>query len=234
MRLTLLGCFRLEDGDRPPPQPGGQRLLAALATHGPLTRRRARELLWPDVPEPQSRARLRSTLWRLGAGPAEAPLVAAAGEALNLHPGIEVDLSRLVQAAGRLIGPADTPPTDRDLDVVASHAAELLPGWYDDWVLLERERVRQLRARALEALADVECRRGRYAIAIDAALAAIGLEPLREPPHRVLLQAYLGENNLVEAARHLHAYTALLGAELGVEPSPGLVALVAERGVPVG
>ena len=39
---------------------------------------------------------------------------------------------------------------------------ELLPDWYDDWVLLERERFRQLRLHALDALCDDLTRAGRH------------------------------------------------------------------------
>jgi hypothetical protein len=56
---------------------------------------------------------------------------------------------------------------------------DLLPGWYDDCVLLERERVRQLHMHALEALAEKLAAAGRYGEAVPAAYAAVVAEPLR-------------------------------------------------------
>jgi hypothetical protein len=61
---------------------------------------------------------------------------------------------------------------------------ELLPGWYDDWVMFERERLRQLQLHALETMAHRLAKEHRYADAVDVALAAVRLEPLRERhPH---------------------------------------------------
>jgi DNA-binding SARP family transcriptional activator len=42
----------------------------------------------------------------------------------------------------------------------------LLPGWYDNWVVLQRERLRQLRMYASEALADELARVGRNGEAV--------------------------------------------------------------------
>jgi DNA-binding SARP family transcriptional activator len=54
------------------------------------------------------------------------------------------------------------------------------PDWYDDWLQMERERFRQLRLHALETLAERFVALGRHAQAIDAALAAVQVDPLRE------------------------------------------------------
>jgi DNA-binding SARP family transcriptional activator len=107
--------------------------------------------------------------------------------------------------------------------------AELLPGWYDDWVITEREHLRQLRLHALEALARELAARGRHAVAIEVALSAIALDPLRESGHRTLISLYLAEDNLSEAARHLRIFAGLLREELGVAPSPRMMQLVTSR-----
>src|SRR4051794_25150349 len=70
---------------------------------------------------------------------------------------------------------------------------ELLPGWYDDWVLLAREGLRQLRMHALEVLADRLTGVGRFGEAVQAAYAAVGMEPLREGAHRGLVRGHLAE-----------------------------------------
>jgi DNA-binding SARP family transcriptional activator len=87
--------------------------------------------------------------------------------------------------------------------------------------------LRQLRLHALEALAHELAARGRHAVAIEIALSAIALDPLRESAHRTLI--YLAEENLSEAARHLRIFTGLLRTELGVAPSPRTIQLVASR-----
>ena len=103
---------------------------------------------------------------------------------------------------------------------------ELLPGWYDDWTTLERERLRQRVLHALEALSREFRRRGRHAEAVEAALAAVNSEPLRESAQRVLVEAHLGECNWVEAERAFISYRDFLERELGVSPSRDLNALV--------
>jgi hypothetical protein len=59
-------------------------------------------------------------------------------------------------------------------------SADLLPDWYDDWVLLEAEDWRQLRLHALEALAGRLIALGCWGEAANAAGAAVRAEPLRE------------------------------------------------------
>jgi DNA-binding SARP family transcriptional activator len=225
-RLSLLGGFRLECGGRAVAlQPGSQRLVALLALQGRLTRAAAARILWPDAREGQAHARMRSTLWRLGSCPA----VRLVGRLLMVPGEVTVDLRPRVDAATRLI--ERRTPEPGDVEVLHSGSGELLPCWYDDWVLVERERYRQLRLRALEALAEVECDRGRYPIAVDAALAVVRMEPLCESAHHTLVRAFLGEHNLVEAARHYRTVKAVLAAELGIEPAPELTALLAAHGL---
>lgn len=69
-----------------------------------------------------------------------------------------------------------------DLGDLASLAKELLPDWYDSWLPDEREELRQTRLHTLEGVARVLSNSGRHADAIQAALAAIRLEPLRGAP----------------------------------------------------
>jgi hypothetical protein len=42
---------------------------------------------------------------------------------------------------------------------------ELLPGWYEDWLLFDRERLRRLSLHVLEHAARQLCAAGRYATA---------------------------------------------------------------------
>jgi len=107
---------------------------------------------------------------------------------------------------------------------------DVLPDWYDDWALVERERFRQIRLHALERLCQRLASEGVHGEAIAAGLHAVQAEPLRESAHRALIQAHLAEGNLVEALRQYSRCHRMLGEELGVEPSPSLQALVAGLG----
>ena len=61
---------------------------------------------------------------------------------------------------------------------------------------------------------------------MEAAIAAIAAEPLRESAQRALIEAHLGEGNWVEAHRGFVTYRDLLRRELGVSPSHELASFV--------
>jgi DNA-binding SARP family transcriptional activator len=105
-------------------------------------------------------------------------------------------------------------------------ALDLLPGWYDDWVITERERLRQRFLHALEVLSGLLIAQPRGAEAVDAAMTAVCAEPLRESAQRVLMAAHQAEGNLGEARRAHEAYRVLVRRELGTEPPPDLLSWV--------
>jgi DNA-binding SARP family transcriptional activator len=194
---------------------GVQRLVALLGVSRQPTRTAIAGLLWPDVPEVHAQGSLRSALWRLSK---MAPgLIRARRDTLSLADGVQVDVHELTCWARQVADPA----TSVD-DLAATQLrlrGELLPGWYDDWVLLERDRLRQLRMHALEALADRLAAAGRYGEAVQAACVAMQAEPLRESAHRTLIRVHLAEGNLIEAVHAYESFQALLAGELGVVPS---------------
>jgi DNA-binding SARP family transcriptional activator len=121
----------------------------------------------------------------------------------------------------------DLQPLDAD---VSTLRGELLPGWDEDWLLLERERIRQVQIHALEALSHRLCRLGQHVEAIEAAYTAIASEPLRESAHAALIDIFLAEENVAQARYHLEQYAALLWTELGIRPSAALTDRVAAVG----
>jgi DNA-binding SARP family transcriptional activator len=222
--ICLLGGFELlHDGARVSLPPSAQRLVALLAIRGrPLARVHVAGVLWTDVPEDRSCANLRSTLWRLGrTGRA---VVAVSRASLALGHDVRVDMHAAALAARRLIG--GEPPRGEDAELAHRLSADLLPDWYDEWLVIERERLRQLRLHALEALAVSLAERGRYGEATDAALAALCSDPLRESAHRTLIRVYIREGNLSQARAHYQSVCELLRRHLGVEPSAQLDALL--------
>jgi two-component SAPR family response regulator len=145
---------------------------------------------------------------------------------LWLRSGTSVDVEVMNEWAERLIAGR---PAASDLCPVLWRAEflELLPGWYDDWALFERERIRQLLLHALEALARQLVEQQRPAEAVTVAMVAVSAEPLRESAQRVLIETHLAEGNLVEARRAYEAYRALVERELGVPPGWPVRELVA-------
>jgi len=201
------------------------RLLVYLAfRRRPASRRVVAATLWPEVTESRAGGNLRSAVWRLrGAG---AAVVEAGGASLALDDEVTVDLEGLSGWAERVIG-GGTGPDELIVPPGVDAALDLLPGWYDDWVIVERERVRTRVLHALEQVSRGFSAAGRHAQAVDAAIAAVCADPLRESAQRALIEAHLAEGNLVEAQRTFRSYRELLAAELGVDPAPGLWQLIA-------
>jgi DNA-binding SARP family transcriptional activator len=52
------------------------------------------------------------------------------------------------------------------------------------------------------------------------------VEPLRESAHRALVRVHLAQGNVAEAVRAYESFRALLAADLGVEPTAQMDALV--------
>lgn len=221
--LTLLDGFGLARAGQPlSVQTGGQRLLALLALAGTQDRAVAAGMLWPEVSESRAHGCLRTALWRLQR--LWPGLIAVADHRITLNTAVLVDITLFVDRAVRAI--REPVRSAHELCLEDLTAGELLPGWYDDWVIFERERLRQLRMHALERLSEQLMDSGRCALALEAALEAVRMEPLRESAHAAVISVHLAEHNTVEARRHFQAVTRLLRAELHVEPSERLRALV--------
>jgi DNA-binding SARP family transcriptional activator len=178
-------------------------------------------VLWPLGSDVRAAGNLRSALWRLrGAG---LELLCADKYTLVLRDEV-----------------VDGSASCDDLGVVpwGIDQFELLPGWYDDWTLIERERVTQRLLHGLEVQSRLLLTRGRCAEAVEAAMVAVGADPLRESAQQALIQAHFAEGNLAEGRRRYEVYRGLLRRELGIEPSPQLGALVHDpvhgAGRPVG
>jgi DNA-binding SARP family transcriptional activator len=230
LTLALLQGFRLElDGGAVELPLGTQRLVAFLAVHDrPLQRLFVAGNLWIDSNEEHANANLRTALWRLRH--LGYRIVDATRSHLALAPSVAVDLHESTARARRVLRREDSSPLEEAQSVLL--AGDLLPDWYDDWVVIERERFRQLRLHALETLCEDLAASGSYAAAVEAGLACVAAEPLRESAHRALIRVHLAESNVVEAVRQYRLYRALLRDGLGLAPSAEMERIIAS--LPVG
>ena len=231
-QVTLLDGFLIRDVGARGAQAAGdlpravQRLVAHLCLAGRPARTAVAGRLWSEVPEDKAHASLRSALWRLRQVAPE--LVDSSGGSLCLAAGVRVDVRELHAWADRV----------RDLRTPADQVGlpdpallgDLLPGWYEDWVLLERDRLQQLRAHSLETAAVRLGAVGRHGEALQAAHLAIRAEPLRESAHRTVVRVHLAEGNVAEALRAYEFFRDLLREELGIPPTEQMTRLL--HGVP--
>jgi DNA-binding SARP family transcriptional activator len=222
LRVALLGSFELRADGKPVRLPmSAQRLVAFLGLHErPARRPYVAGVLWPETTDERAFANLRSAVWRVR-HPAPG-LVDVRGQRLALGPSVELDIREAITLAHSLLVEEGVP--DR-LDT-ARFGADLLPDWYDDWVVAERERYTQLRLHALERVAELSLDAGRLGVALEATLAALAGDPLRESAHRLLIRIHLAEGNAAEALRHYGSCRRLFHDRVGVAPSAHLDALV--------
>lgn len=226
-RLHLLGSFVLTVGSDPCSLPAGlQRVLAALALRGRMSRARLGGLLWPDTSRPQAQTNVRHALWRLAHATPGPRLVSANGCDVGLHPQVASDVGVMLAQAHRLGRDGRTPARDWLDDLLRPEAVELLPDWDDEWLQIDRERLRQLRLHLFDDWALQLTEAGEYGLALEVALSALQADMLRESAHRAVIRVHRAEGNVHEARRAYALCRALLAAELGVEPSPLTEALV--------
>jgi DNA-binding SARP family transcriptional activator len=226
----LAGPYITVGPDRRDVPEGSKQLLAYVALRRRrVERRQAAGTLWPFGDDDRAAGNLRSALWRLRR--AGIDVMAADKWSLALNDGVLVDIHLVEQWATRLI---EGRPYVYDLTVSPSviDALNLLPGFYDDWALMERERVRQRVLHALEALSERLADAGRFADAIEAAMLATSAEPLRESAQRVLIKAHIAEGNVSEARRSYRTYKDLMHRELGVVPSEDFAAALGLHVIP--
>jgi DNA-binding SARP family transcriptional activator len=228
-RVTLLNAFRLDSGGETVELPmSAQRVVAFVALRRrPLLRSHVAGSLWPETFDERAHASLRSALWRLHRQGHD--VVESVGQALRLGQDVDVDLYEVESLAHRVLDPSGAHGLDVDPSALAG---DLLPDWYDDWLVIERERFHQLRLRALETLCDRLAAAGRLDEALAAGLWAVAGDPLRESAHRALVRAHLADGNIGEAIRQYRLCERLLRDQLGIEPSPRTQWLMREVGQP--
>src|SRR5262249_32135877 len=160
-------------------------LLGYLLVHrdAPQPRQRLAFLLWPESSEGQARTNLRHLLHTLRhALPDVERLLEITPHTLRVAPEGEYrpDLAALAQA----------PAAGRLQDAVEAYGGDLIPGSYDEWILEERERLRDRYLDALARLSEEREERGEWAEAIRCAERLVSADPLREDAHRALMRLH--------------------------------------------
>lgn len=175
IQLRLVGGFALSVDDRPVNLPeGAQRLIAFLALRRrPQTRLCIAGNLWPDKADSRATANLRSTMYRARL-PDGSTLVETRGSLVGISSDLELDVWQVES----LKPPAIADACARDgCFSYARLFEELLPGWYDDWAILERERLAQIQLRIAEYVAITLAKGGDLISAVDIAHRTQLLDP---------------------------------------------------------
>jgi DNA-binding SARP family transcriptional activator/predicted ATPase len=222
LRIRLLGEFSLVYDDQPVTTVNTARLqslLAYLVLHrdAPQPRHHLAFQFWPDSTEPQAHTNLRKLFHQLHQALPEADrFLCADTHTLQWHP----DAPFTLDAADfeNAIGQAHSPQALRD--AVALYRGDLLPSCYDDWILPERERLRQAFVEATERLIALLEDERDYRAAIGYAQRLLKHDPLQEAIYCHLMRLHALNGDRAAALRAYHACAAILQRELDVEPGP--------------
>jgi predicted ATPase/DNA-binding SARP family transcriptional activator len=229
LRIHLLGQFHLSFDDQPLPFATLPKVLPLwacllLERAGPFARESLAFKLWPDVPESEALANLRRHLHALRAALPSPP----AGESWLLTEARRVQWNPqaafwLDAAEFERLSAATDPP--RLAEAVELYGGDLLPQCYEDWIIAERERLRELQATNLQRLAEVHRGRQDWAQAIHYARRSMALDELREDTARALVRLRYESGDRTGAMREYQAFEQRLREELGVPPMPETRAL---------
>jgi DNA-binding SARP family transcriptional activator len=236
LSIQLLGNFSLTAGGATVriDQPRLQRLLVylLLQRHHPRPRQQVAFALWPDTNDEQALKNLRTLLTRLRQSlPDLDRYLAASTYALQWRPDApcHLDVTGFEAACGAALDARKRGQTGAAIEAseraTALYTGDLTPGWYDEWLVPERERLRDLHQAALEQLADLLAQTGRLPEALGYAQQLLRADPLHEAAYRLLMQFHLKLDDRASALRVYHTCATTLRNELGVDPSPATHAL---------
>ncbi len=252
-RIELLGGLRAvrlpsparEQGNRARVEGGGVvtrfrtcktgELLAYLAyyRHRPHPRELLIELLWPESDLDAGRHRLSMALSALRQELETVPepgssILVANHFAVGLNPAaVATDVEQFEELLQSAAG-ADATGARAGLlaEAVALYRGELLPGFYQEWIFPEQQRLAGLYFQALRQLAaEYEAAR-EFHRALDYALRAVSADRLREEAHRVLMRLYAAAGQPEAAIRQYSDLQRILKQELDTAPGPETRALV--------
>lgn len=223
LHLALLGNFQAraepETGTALPTRKS-QALLAYLAlppgrAHG---RDKLASLLWGDMADREARGGLRqalSAIRKLSAGPT---VLVLEGDSVALDPAsVDVDVVEFE----RCVTEATPDALARAVSLYRGGLLEnlaLREAPFEEWLLAEGERLRQLALDALAKLLRYQRNAGALDNAVMTALRLLALDPLQEPVHRVLMRLYVERGRRAAALRQYQLCVSALARELRVEP----------------
>jgi len=243
LSISLLRSFDVTLDGKPVPEFESDKvraLLAYLAVENdhPHRRETLAGLLWPDRPERNARQNLSQALYNLrevlGERESAVPLLHATHQTLQLIPNenICIDVPEFVHLLELCPGNVLLHAPCQDDGCCLRKAADLyqsdmLPGFslpdsapFEEWLLLQRERLHRLALEALQHLVECCEARGNLEGATQHAWRWAELEPWHEGAHRALMRFLALSGECASALAQYETCARILRDELDTEPSP--------------
>ena len=241
LQIRLLGGLLLESSGRTlpriPSRPG-RSLFAYLVLNRDreIARDQLTGLFWPDMPDSQARRRLSQALWQVQTLFSEAGLsnsyIQAGANTVRFNPTAdywldveEFEVAALAVKEAVANDGVSTPDLDRLAAAVELYRGDLLSGFYEDWLVVDQQRLRQLYFRALRNLATIHKSRGEFDDALSYSRRLALLDALNEEAHRDVMRLCLLAGRPNDALLQYEVCYSTLADELGAEPEPATTAL---------
>ena len=226
LHIQLLGAFRASYGDdllETLSSPRLQSLLAYLLLHrgAPQPRQYVSFLFWPDSTESQARTNLRKLLHDLRrALPDPDTFLRADDQTLSWQDDAPLTLDVAAFEAALVEAKEAAQPGTALARAVELYVGDLLPSFYADWIVPERERLRERYSGALEQLTQLLEEQGDLSRATEYASLLLRHDPLHEPGYRRLMRLHAAQGDRAGALQVYQRCVTVLEEELGVEPLP--------------
>ena len=220
LQIRLLGQFDIRlDGKRVTiSSRAGQSLLAylALTASTPHRREKLAGIFWPDTSDENARKNLRQELWRIRkalAGPNQITDYLLADEftiTFNRKADYWLDATQMERS-------------DLDIESLTSNLSlyqdELLPGFFDDWVVLERERIQTIFETKMEQLLSQLVTAERWIAVQEQGERWLALGNTPEPAYRALMLAHGARGDIAKVSSVYQRCITDLDEKIGLEPS---------------
>lgn len=221
LQIRLLGQFDIRlDGKRVAlPSRAAQSLFAYLAITAGTAHRREKlaGTLWPDFPDETARKNLRHELWRIrkalsaqGSETAEYLLADELTITFNPHGDYWLDAAVLEKPE------LDVGSLTASLSI---YQGELLPGFYEDWTVLERERVQSIFESKMERLVEKLVEAERWTAVQEQCERWLAFGNTPEPAYRALMISYSARGDMAKVSATYQRCVDNLRDQFGVEPS---------------
>jgi len=235
LQIRLLGNFSITYRDASLPAFTSPRLQSFLAylllcCRTPQPRQQLAFHLWPDSTEAQAHSNLRKAIHQLRHALPECDnFLHIDTRRVQWRPQVActVDVDEFFAKLHAADPEVTTDPASQQAllaEAIALYRGDLLPGCYDEWVIPERERLRQVFVETLERLVWVSEDRRDYATALHHANHLLRAEPLAESAYQQLMRLHALTGDRAAALQVYHTCVTVLQRELGVEPGAAIQA----------
>lgn len=202
LEVQLLGGFSIKAGQKSLvlSSRAAQSLFAYLVLNAGTSFRREKlaGMLWPDSTEAAARDYLRHALWRVRKvleGASAVSLLEVDDLTIGIHPTMDFRFDcRLVQEA------AKGESADDLMEALSAFGGELLPGFYEDWVVLEREHLQATYEKEMDRLLSLLQQEGRWNDVLVWAEKWIAFGQKPEAAYRALMSAHAANGDMSRLA----------------------------------